>query len=45
MQPVLDGIVLGSLQEQHIGSDAVLRAALWRLKTDLIGFVERAAPA
>src|ERR1700761_1626886 len=45
VQPVLDGLPFGNLEEHQVGDDALLRAAFRRLETDLVFVTERAAPA
>jgi hypothetical protein len=45
VEPVLDGLAFGNLEEYQVGSDAILRAALRRLEADLIFLLPCAAPA
>ena len=45
VEPVLHGLVFGNSEEQQVGSDAVLRAALGRFEADLVVVFEGAAPA
>jgi hypothetical protein len=45
MEPVLDGLALGNLEEHQVGSDAILEAALRRLEADLVLLLPRTAPA
>jgi hypothetical protein len=45
MEPVLDGLALGNLEEYQVGRDAVLRAARWRLESDLVFLLPGTAPA
>jgi hypothetical protein len=45
VEPVLDGLALGNLEEHQVGSDAVLRAAHWRLEAHLVLVLPRTPPA
>jgi hypothetical protein len=45
VEPVLDGLAFGDLEEDQVGSDAIFRAALRRLEADLIFVLPGAAPA
>jgi hypothetical protein len=41
VEPVLDGLALGDLEEYQVGSDAILGAALRRLEADLVFLLPR----
>jgi hypothetical protein len=45
MQPVLDGLAPGNLEEHQVGGDAILRAPLRGLENDLVFLRERTPPA
>src|ERR1700688_4869740 len=45
MQPVLNRLALGHLEEHQVRNDAVLRAPLRRLQDNLVFLRERTAPA
>jgi hypothetical protein len=45
MQPVLDDLMLRDPHEDQVGNDAILGAALRRLKDDLIFLLKRTPPA
>ena len=45
MEPVLDGLALGNLEEHQVGSDAILEAALRRLEADLVLLRVRRQPS
>ena len=45
VEPVLDGLACGNLEEYQVGSDAIFRAALRRLEADLVFLLSGTAPA
>lgn len=44
MEPVLDSLSLGNLEEHEVGGDPVFRAAHWRFNAHLVVVLERATP-
>jgi hypothetical protein len=45
VEPVLDGLAFGDLEEYQVGSDAIFRAALRWLEADLVFLLPGTAPA